>query len=496
MREQRITRALSVAIIGASVGAVIVMLGLTARDGGASSRGSADSGAETRAGVPALRGLAPMDALDMDGDRLAAVEGEADPSSRVPPSSGSSRLRVHVRDTDGTPQEGVIVELQSRRTREPDSEVEGVWIGGSVRGASNSKGLVELDYSEMADLIQSTHDGSEEFDFRIRADANHAKEPTLILEPQDGMDVDLEVPLSGALRLTVLDQSGAIPDFPVCVEVFYLLVTDVAFRFGELENKSRLVHAGPVTYRQVPLGCRLTITARAADDAVERQSVKIQGPTNADELVEATIELGPPRPRLKGRLLDAQGKPMVTADITLSVWLSDETKTLSSEYTGTPSRVEMFETDDDGRFDVPFDRSHYVAGKRIAILSAQDVFSHEVGIFKRMELPHRLSPDTWDLGDLPFQPLPVIASGVVEDDQGRSVVGASVTVLQGTRDEDGEKLQVLERTTTEENGRFEIRYLREIRPLQISARYPCYKASPQALECGAGNVVLRLEKTR
>jgi protocatechuate 3,4-dioxygenase beta subunit len=155
---------------------------------------------------------------------------------------------------------------------------------------------------------------------------------------------------------------------------------------------------------------------------------RLQGPEEAGVALRRTIEPGPLRPTLCGRLIDPDGVALAKARVGLEHLDARGPKTKRHAKHRRTQRGHTLVTGEDGRFEIVADRSW--AGKRLelGLGRANDGGRAKALVF----VPDELSGSTIELGDVPLVLPPILAAGIVRDASGTPIEGARVSLRDGS----------------------------------------------------------------
>lgn len=254
------------------------------------------------------------------------------------------------------------------------------------------------------------------------------------------------------------------------------------FRGGRTNRRDAA--GGAATFEHVGLGLELELEAGLHDGSVEPVRQTAPGPVAADREHRLAVALGPSRPRLEGRLLDAEGKPLP--------WL----RFALSTHARHPPRDELqrgdatvHHADGEGRFRVQLTPPPSRGGPHDLRFLERPYggtgSATRVPCYAEVALP--AGPPGGGavaLGDLVLQELPIVAAGRVEDGRGEAVHGALVIVRPPPAGGSG-------RRPTDERGSFEVRGLTDAAELELRAELGSLgRSDPVAVAAGTADAVL------
>jgi hypothetical protein len=367
-------------------------------------------------------------------------------------------VRVQVLDSKGKPVAGVPVLIRRYPKAAPaDQDQGGIVIrgggggGGTVQtidsgGSSSSRpwtlagadtkgaeGLAELRHVQA--IIGERKEGQR----TVVAIATLLPEPVEVELPADGWSEEplvLKLPETGELEVLVVDSAGKSLHDPLAS----ITLGQLPERKGEPKpgmpdfrsafNRDRVIWTpeGRALFPFVGLGLEF-------EASLNREwlsgplDVKGFGPTEAGERATLTVQCPVPDSRLSGRVLDEEGKPVISKE--LGFWR--EFVVGGSGGMGTSTGYVMYHTDETGRFDVlvgpgavgpgpagDWDTLKFSIRDRDRATGADRLASFE------FDMP--LEPGPKDLGDVVLVAPPLLVSGIVVDEEGKPVPGASFHV--------------------------------------------------------------------
>lgn len=198
---------------------------------------------------------------------------------------------------------------------------------------------------------------------------------------------------------------------------------------------------GKAIFPSIPYGRQLRLKATSRDGRVSTYESQ-DGPTKEAPQLTWTLRPLDHRVILSGRLLNQRGKIGANRAFRTLVYLREEH--------GDTMETGQLRTDANGRFKFVLDKqAEHVSSLRLAIeLSQTSKHPKRSALTDRMPIEE---PGVLDLGDLVLKPLPILASGIAVDQNGRPVSGTRLRLGNDTlawRDDIAE---------TDEEGRFEFR---------------------------------------
>lgn len=439
-----------------------------------------------------------------DFDTLRAGRGEAAVLELVP----DATIRVRVVDPQGEPAVGVPVAIRRYTEAVSGGPPGGIDIsGGKGKGRTvttiNVGGQGSPGPRTLAGIDTAAADGIAEFRHvqEIIGERKAGQRHTLaiaspLVEPveaeigSDGWPDEplvLQLPETGELEVLVVDAEGKPLNDP--------LATITLGQLPEQKDKPRLdttnfpdfrsafnrdrvvwVSEGRALFPFVGLGLEL-------EAALNREwlsgplDVKGFGPTEAGERATLTVQCPVPDSRLKGRVLDEEGKPLASTE--LAFW----TELVVAGGMATSTGYVNLHTDDGGRFDVligPGPTGPGPAGDWETLKFSIRDHDRATGSTRlaSFEFDVPLEPGTKDLGDVVLALPPLLVSGIVVDDEGEPVSGASIHVevkeFLGPAPKDPAKERPFfwrgsdAQSRSGPDGRFEIRWELDREELQLT----------------------------
>lgn len=406
-------------------------------------------------------------------------------------------LRVRVIDADGEPVPGVDVELVGRI---PGGYGQANWGTGT---SSAPGGIAHIDLARLTQGMQRMQAYGLEPQIEVRADIACSPTPSVELEgsPADGSQVDLVLPAMGTVVVRVLDHEG-LPLEDEAEVYFWWQSKEEAERTSDggrrrIGRHHRSTSKGLARFEGIGLGISLSFTAWAP--GLEGGSLNgVDGPQDAGEERVVEIRIGPQRPRVRLRVIDARGIPIAETRIEAQfVQLLDGS---ASRGRARPRvQTEWVETDADGlaefwsharAWDV--DRALDVV-VRTPNVSAQDDSAWRVGT---VPLARTFAPSsTIDLGDVRVGPVPIFAEGVVVDEAGDPLANVDLRFQEVYGDAWNERKDLSDgRVRSDSNGHFLLRGTRAPERLSVYAYLKGFeRLTGTEIAVGDRTVVLELK---
>ncbi len=439
------------------------------------------------------RGAEP---IEVDNGNTEDPAGETNAEDE----GSESALHVTVIVPSGNPQAGVMVELVRRELIESPSlgGLEAPWELVQ-RETTSSRGVVLFDVAAMRERDSSRDLGEVKFQYQLQATDSLSRRVTKLLKstPVAGQRETIQLLGFGRLRVNVLDQSGSAPQIQSRVNVSWVIDDGMERRAAGPDNSPQDVDAsGMASFENLPLGAMLHVEAYVIDDTLEPGAIDIEGPKEDGQTMQCTVTLGPERPRFVGRVVGPDGDPLKRARLIFAVWQHGGMPTESTERLREPKDRVILSTDEEGRIDFTYGTTKLVEHARYALLMTGDARGRKGSGFTRIELPKELQSGIRNLGDQELHPLPMFASGVVEDDEGQPLCGAWVMGLARRSGDRNNKWWPLHGVglRTDEFGCFELRYAGELDEVAIRVSAKDFEAVQfNSFERGEENLIVRLE---
>ena len=254
--------------------------------------------------------------------------------------------------------------------------------------------------------------------------------------------VELRAPAMGSVTLRTVDRDGR--PFTHPVRGTLRVGAGASPGWSRVQLRKEQDEAG-VVFSHVGLGLQLVADCRLDDRDFRWRSPAFSGPQQPGEHVVYDLVVAPDAAMLHGRVLDPQGDPMASRELTFLI-------------NSRRGRLEGEEVvlDRDGRFHLPYaPRDPSVAPFRFQVRDQADL---DVPGLART-LPALAAEGVTDMGDLQLGALAQVAFGRVVDDLGAPIEGASVQ-LQRERPSgrNGDRLRFQDEAftdaRTDENGEF------------------------------------------
>lgn len=254
--------------------------------------------------------------------------------------------------------------------------------------------------------------------------------------------VVLRAPATGSVTLRTVDRDGR--PFTHPVRGTLRAERGGSPSWSRVQLRKEQDEAG-VVFTHVGVGMQLVADCRLDDRDFRWRSPVFAGPQRAGEHVVVDLVVAPDAAMLHGRVLDEQGAPMASRELTFLI-------------NSRRGRLEGEEVvlDRDGRFHLPYEpRDPGVAPFRFQVRDEADL---DVPGLART-LPALASEGVTDMGDLQLGGLAQVAFGRVVDDLGAPIADASVQ-LQRERPSgrNGDRLRFQDEAftdaRTDENGEF------------------------------------------
>ncbi|MEM6673301.1 MAG: hypothetical protein AAF726_10695 [Planctomycetota bacterium] len=304
-------------------------------------------------------------------DESASVEGD-----RTTPGG----ILVRVRSPAGLPLAGVPVRLTVRIARGKDLEC-------ATAITEAPAGEVRLGLDVLRGAMRLCDDLSIVPEIRVEADIACIPRPQVDLETPvaPGTVVDLTLPSTGAVVVRVLDENGS----P------FLGEAEVTLRAVGRSNRAATASAqdlaaerGVARFDHVGVGVDVAVDAGVDGRALAETTAR--GPVGPGDVCSVDVQLGPPYPAIRMRLVDERGEPLASSEVTLNALFDG------------PGSSWTARTDADGRYEAfwPF------AGTAEEVEVVQSAASNG---FEARSIKATIGRDpapgaVIDLGDLAFPP--------------------------------------------------------------------------------------------
>ena len=251
----------------------------------------------------------------------------------------------------------------------------------------------------------------------------------------------LRSPDSGRVTMRMVDHAGRPFAHPVHVQLY---------RDGD-ESDEACVQAmkpqGEVALVMPHVGLDLKLLAHfQLDDDAFHWSTAIRTPAQRGEHLELDVVVAPTAGMLFGEVQDAAGAPLGGATLDLAIHASE-----------AQIEVERLQLDGEGRFHLPYARPPEMEGP-FSLTVRRAVTPVEGGEFVLAALP---AARVIDVGALKIGQVSVLAAGVVVDDLGVPIAGASVQLQRHKAADPGSAAmhfrdEFAARVETFEDGRFQM----------------------------------------
>jgi len=211
--------------------------------------------------------------------------------------------------------------------------------------------------------------------------------------------------------------------------------------------------AAPVELPFAQVAQSLRIYARYPSDRRASYSPPGTGPSERGETAKVVIKPLPQHAVLAGRLLDLSGQGIANAKTSVTIWKDEQIHTTTTIETIGNGRWDcvLSGREDKVRWRIEFRREHAVSG--------DEAPKRWLGAI--VDLPPWPGGKRVDLGDIRLEPLPPLCAGVVVDDLGQPIAGASITIEQQRANANVEAV-------TEQLNQAELRLLLESRNIRFN----------------------------
>ena len=255
--------------------------------------------------------------------------------------------------------------------------------------------------------------------------------------------IELQKPLTAALALRTVDRDGRPFTHPVRGQLE--LIDDESSAWSRVMLRKEQDEE-TIEFPHVGLGLVLQASCRLDDDDFRWQSGGLQGPIAAGERLEVDLVVAPEAGMLFAKLVDAAGAPL--GGVSPSFLISARGGRLEGE---------EVTTDRAGRFHLPYKvREGQVAPYRFEV-RLDDAVPTRGFASPLSQLP---VATVTDLGEIALDDLSAFARGVVVDDSGAAVAGASLQLERERAVGDAQEMRYVEepfvRAETSEDGSFQL----------------------------------------
>ncbi|MBI5434184.1 MAG: carboxypeptidase regulatory-like domain-containing protein [Planctomycetes bacterium] len=304
--------------------------------------------------------------------------------------------------------------------------------------------------------------------------------------------IRLVLPATGSCEVRLLDERGelAAESFDVTLDAQLPGADEKQRRRADRGAATLIdVHDGVAFFPFVELGAELVAAARRPGNWALQQE-RGRGPTRAGEKVELELRLGRDVVTFVGRSLDLAGTPLAARQLELRIRVSGDNSWVQS--------LGSVQTDAEGRFRLDTQVQGEPTQSLTLVAESRDPKS---GAASRVSLPltSPVPKGVLELGDLVFTELPVLLAGVVVDEAGLFVAGASVSGQTHTTEENEQFFDDEEgwwaSARTDEQGHFELRGKPVGDEFQVSASIGDRRSLPLVTRRGDGELVVRLLTT-
>ncbi len=306
-------------------------------------------------------------------------------------------LVVVVRDDAGNGVEGVPVGLHEKERRGWDRR---------TRVDSDADGRVTVPHFQ---LFRDRIERASQFVAALHVPLPEPVLKEFAAEPLPKEPIELRMPATGSVAVRILDPDGE--PFPNPARVTLQVSGrpkdwSVLGRSYDIRSQRRGLSTQQIVFPFVGLDMQLVPRVRLDDDDFTWDGEATTGPMRAGERVELDVSLPDWIGLLAGRLVDADGEPFARRKPTLLV-------------TGRAGRIEgeRLETDDDGRFELPF------RIRKVSPPFALEIRDEDDGEYvgAQLSLPSLNVGKRTDLGDVVLEGLGTIAFGTIVNDRGEPV---------------------------------------------------------------------------
>lgn len=397
-------------------------------------------------------------------------------------------LRVLVVDSADSPVEGIDVLVATERANEPDQ------IQRVAQARTDGGGIAVFSLGELRERIAK----AARFQVALRSFVTFshplADPPQVAIDRPTGDLIRLVLPATGSLIVRLTDAGGSTVSSGASVQLRYR-GADLGDNAGMSMWKRPVdVVDGVARFERIGLGLVLGVSGWYDDGRARSAYETIAGPTAAGEEVSLTMRFGEEFPWILGRVLDATGAPIASTTIAAS---TRRVRAVPKDPASGPDRESHFKlsTDESGRFRHRLDGVVPAGDHRVLVLRCNGEQSADGPLsYAGIALPEPMPPGAEiDLGDLTLAPVPVLVSGRVVDVDGKPVRHAIINISYSVAGRPGSSRNLNHpNTSTDADGRFEIRYIDPPDGLEIRARRRMDTFASREFEAGATGLELVL----
>lgn len=317
-------------------------------------------------------------------------------------------LRIHVVDGKGVPVEGAPVGLRMKQD---------AFSQDMMRNFTNEQGWTNL---RLFNLLLE----------RLPADGTYAALMGLFEKPVEKLvdlhdlpkeGVELVMPATGSLTVTVLDQQGAPLEEYVGV-LLNIIDPDAGPQEFNEEDQPDLVdttRTGQLTIPAVGLGLDILVKATSVNGVLSGSQV-VEGPTATNPDVSVEITVGMEAAVIKGRLVNEEGKPGPNISLRSRMELEHEN--------GSSSTSSSVRTDEEGYFKIRLDNSELSASATRTLTLTMKATRKKPERDAVIDLSRSFPPGETDLGDIMVIAPPLAASGRVLKPDGTPLRDAEISL--------------------------------------------------------------------
>jgi hypothetical protein len=344
---------------------------------------------------------------------LASPPIIATPFRQAEDAALGSPIRVHVVDVDGRPVDGERVVLFRKLGREG-------WVLTS--SLTDSGGVAEIRVDR--DALRSDQRSAAWF---VTVDIPLLEQPVapVDLSAPPELPVELAIGPTGRALIRIFDaQKNPIVE-PSSVSLRTVLDDGTSFSVTD-EREARIVR-GEARFERVGVGTKLTAKAGAVGRR-NQSKASADGPQRAGDEVVLDVTIDVSHPFVTGTVLDSDRQPLTERRLHGVV-----------EATRDARRSTLaIDTDAAGRFRVEIVEP-FAAGEQRRMDVSLEGPSGQLVQSASVDLSRPLAAGDTDVGDVLLTPAPLIASGMVVDDDNRPVHGANLKVERKSEPEAAER---------------------------------------------------------
>ena len=388
-------------------------------------------------------------------------------------------IRVQVNHPDGTPAAGIPVVLRVEQ---------GPGHQDVLQAESDAEGRAVLHRLSVIDDLP--FDGEIVIALGLALDPAVQTEIDLAALPEDILEFVL--PPTGALEVEVVGREGGLAEG--AVPVMLQIVPEGATAPTQMPmaaDASATTEDGIAVFPRIGLGLQLSVFAFNPSDQSTWQGTG-EGPQAPGERARIVLRPDLAAPNLVFLVMGMDGKPL--ANRQFQTVLTDKSESSESRSQKTTK------TDAEGRarLRLDLDQQHF-EGHRVLEVQLARPTEGELASAARVELPTTLIGGDNDLGTLLLEPLPIVASGIVVDIDGKPIgkvqMNLQVKTFWGKEETNFYWQQLYDvRGTSAKDGSFTLSGYVESQELLLSAFLQGWQSTSEPIQVGATGLRLTMER--